>query len=73
MFHQKNKYNVKRLISSFHFCMGIGLNQLIPEFKKIDWFENKPFYAKKLSDVKYIKPKMFNVKPQPFSIQKKKI
>jgi hypothetical protein len=53
--------------------MGIGLNQLIPEFKKIDWFENKPFYSKKLSDVKYIKPKMFNVKPQPFSILKKKI
>lgn len=72
MSHPVNKYSLKRLFSTFHFCMGIGIDQLTPEFKTIKYFETKPFYANKLSDIQYIKPKMFHVKPQPFSVQKSK-
>ena len=66
------KKQIHRLIGSFSFCVGIGLDQITPEFKTLSFWEVQSEYMPSPNNVKFIKPKMFNVKPQPFSIQFKK-
>ena len=60
---------IQTLLGRFAFCMGIGTDQLTPEIKTISWWTQIEFYGGNSNNVKFIKPKMFNVKPQPFSIQ----
>lgn len=63
---------VQTLIGRFTFCVGIGTDQITPEFKTISWWTQKEMYEGSPNNVKFVRPKMYNVKPQPFSIQKKK-
>jgi hypothetical protein len=60
---------IQRLVGRFSFCVGIGTNQITPEYKTISFWEIKQIHQIDLGNVKLIKPKMFNVKPQPFSVQ----
>lgn len=61
----------KILLGRFSFCIGIGIDQITPEFKTISFWEEKPMHTIYSDNVRFIKPKMFNVKPQPFSVQVK--
>lgn len=65
------KNEIHRLISKFSLCIGISTNQITPEFKTLHFWEVKSIYSSNPNNVKFIKPKMFNVKPQPFSVQVK--
>ena len=60
---------IQTLLGRFIFCVGIGLDQITPEIKTISWWVQKEIYESDFNNVKFIKPKMFNVKPQPFSVQ----
>jgi hypothetical protein len=64
---------IRKLLGSFTFCCGIGLDQLTPEFKRIYFWETKQIKETEIDNSRHIKPKMSNVKPQPFSLQRKKI
>jgi hypothetical protein len=64
------KYDLKVLVSKFHFCFWIGLNQITLESKEVEIYTMQCFYPKKNNtNAKFIPLKMANVKPQPFSIQ----
>jgi hypothetical protein len=60
---------IQTLLGRFTFCVGIGTDQLTPEIKTISWWVQNEIYEGDSSNMKFIKPKMFNVKPQPFSVQ----
>jgi len=60
---------MKVLLGRLTFCIGIGLDQLTPEFKTISFWEERQINTIKSENVRFVKPKMFNVKPQPFSVQ----
>ena len=64
---------IQKLLGSFTFCVGIGLDQLTPEYKRIYFWETKQLQVNNIDNTRHIKPKMSNVKPQPFSLQSKKI
>lgn len=66
------KKQIHKLVGKFSFCIGIGTNQITPEYKTISFWEIKQIHQIDLGNVKLIKSKMFNVKPQPFSVQFKK-
>lgn len=65
----KMKKYIQKIVGRFSFCLGIGIDQLTPEIKTITFWEVSPVYSNFSGNEKYIKPKMFNVKPQPFSVQ----
>ena len=60
---------MKVLLGRLTFCIGIGLDQLTPEFKTISFWEERQIDTVKSENVRFVKPKMINVKPQPFSVQ----
>ena len=57
---------IHRLFARFSFCLGIGMDQITPELKFISWWEVRPFYIQK--NDRFQRPKMYNVKPQPFKL-----
>lgn len=65
------KKTIQRLVGRFTFCVGIGIDQITPEFKTISFWSETPIYMDNSVNVSLIKPKMFNVRPQPFSRQNK--
>lgn len=60
---------IQRIVGTFSFCVGIGLDQLTPEYKTITWWEVTSAFVPQKGNERFIKPKMINVKPQPFSVQ----
>lgn len=63
------KKSISNVFGSFVFCMGIGTDQITPKVQSITFFKQTPFYSIKNGNERFIKPKMYNVKPQPFSVQ----
>ena len=63
---------IKKLLGSFTFCFGIGKDQITPEYQTINFWEIVNHHEITSSHLHLIKPKMFNVKPQPFSVQIRK-
>lgn len=60
---------IQTLLGRFTFCIGIGIDQITPQFKTISWWATKEIEVNNADNTRHLKPKMFNVKPQPFSVQ----
>ena len=64
--------SINKLVGRFYFSFGIGLNQITQEFKTIEFWVAPPVCRPHTPSLNHIKPKMFTVKPQPFSLLIKK-